>query len=366
MAAKPFSLLSLTEVNMEKKLTRKIKVGNLYVGGDSPISVQSMTNTQTSDVKSTVSQIKLLEEAGCDIVRVAVPDIDAAMAIKEIKKGINIPLVADIHFDYKLALLAMENGVDKIRLNPGNIGARSNVEKVVAMAKEREIPIRIGVNSGSLSKKALEKYGGVCAGAMVESALEHVRILEDLNFYDIAISIKASNVPLTIEAYRKMSEVSNYPLHLGVTESGTSYRGTIKSSVGIGCLLAEGIGDTIRVSLTSDPVEEVKTGIEILKSLEIRKGGVEFISCPTCGRTKVDLIRIANEVEEKLKDFEGNIKIAIMGCAVNGPGEAREADIGIAGGDKEALIFKKGEVIKKVPQENVVEELMKEINTNFV
>lgn len=344
-----------------RRKTQKIRVGNLYIGGDAPISIQSMTNTDTRDARSTVEQIKRLEEAGCEIVRVAILDQEAAAAIKEIKKAIKIPLVADIHFDYRLALASMENGVDKIRLNPGNIGDRDRVRKVVEMAKERDIPVRIGVNSGSVEKPILEKYGGVTPEGMVESALGHARILEDLDYDKIAFSIKASSVAMTIAAYRLMSQKSEYPLHIGVTEAGTVYRGTIKSAVGLGCLLAEGIGDTLRVSLTGDPVEEVKVGYEILRALGIRKGGVEFVSCPTCGRTQIDLIGIANQVEQRLQKLDKDIKVAVMGCAVNGPGEAREADIGIAGGKGEALLFKKGEIIKKVPQDRVVEELMSEI-----
>lgn len=349
------------ESYIRRKKTRQIRVGELYIGGDAPITIQSMTNTDTRDVCSTVDQIKKLEAAGCEIVRVAVPDQEAAAAIKEIKKAIKIPLVADIHFDYRLALASMENGVDKIRLNPGNIGDRERVRKVVEIAKERDIPIRIGVNSGSVEKPILEKYGGVTPEGMVESALGHAQILEDLNYDKIAFSIKASSVAMTIAAYHLISQKSEYPLHIGVTEAGTVYRGTIKSAVGLGCLLAEGIGDTLRVSLTGDPVEEVKAGYEILKALGLRKGGVEFVSCPTCGRTQIDLITIANQVEQRLQKMDKDIKVAVMGCVVNGPGEAREADIGIAGGKGEALIFKKGEIIRKVPQDRVVEELMGEI-----
>lgn len=346
---------------INRKKTRKIYVGQTPIGGDSPVTVQSMTNTPTQNVKATAEQILRLEEAGCDIVRVAVPDMEAALAIKEIKRQIHIPLVADIHFDYRLAIQSIESGIDKIRINPGNIGSKDRVEKVVTLAKERKIPIRIGVNSGSVEKSLLEKFGGVCAEAMVESALNHVKILEELDFYDTAISIKSSSVPMTIEAYRLLSESCDYPLHLGVTESGTKYRGTIKSSVGIGTILAEGIGDTIRVSLTDDPVEEIPVGIEILKALGLRKKGVVFVSCPTCGRTKIDLVKIAKEVEDKLQYVDKEIKVAIMGCAVNGPGEAKEADIGIAGGDNEALIFKKGVILRKVSQEDVIDELLKEI-----
>jgi (E)-4-hydroxy-3-methylbut-2-enyl-diphosphate synthase len=346
---------------MQRKKTRKIRVGNTYIGGDAPITVQSMTNTDTRDVVATVEQIKRLEEAGCDIVRVAVPDNEAALAVKDIKKAIGIPLVADIHFDYRLALTCIESGADKIRLNPGNIGGSDRVKKVVEAAQPRGIPIRIGVNSGSLEKHILEKYGGVTPEGMVESALGHARILEALNFEDIAFSLKASNVPMTIEAYRLMSNRTDYPLHIGVTEAGTLFAGTVKSAAGLGCLLAEGIGDTLRVSLTGDPVEEVKVGIELLKALGMRKAGVEFVSCPTCGRCRINLIKVANEVEQRLAGSDKQIRVAVMGCAVNGPGEAREADIGIAGGDGEALLFKKGEIIRKIPQDRIVDELLAEI-----
>ncbi len=347
---------------IQRKQTKKIKVGDIFLGGDSPISVQSMTNTDTRDVKSTVGQIKRLQEEGCRIIRVAVPDSQSAEAVKEIKKAISIPLVADIHFDYRLALECMRNGVDKIRLNPGNIGGQDRVKIVADMAKERQIPIRIGVNSGSVEKGILEKYGGVTPEGMVESALNHAAMLEAADFGDIAISIKASSVPMTIAAYRLLSQKTAYPLHVGVTEAGTVYKGTIKSSVGIGCLLAEGIGDTIRVSLTGDPVEEVRAGKQILKSLGLLKEGIEVVSCPTCGRTKIDLIGIVNEIEPVLDKLNKDIKVAIMGCAVNGPGEAKDADIGIAGGTNEVLLFKKGQVVKKIPQENAVEELIKEIS----
>ncbi|WP_017414501.1 flavodoxin-dependent (E)-4-hydroxy-3-methylbut-2-enyl-diphosphate synthase [Clostridium tunisiense] len=347
---------------MIRKETRKIKVGNVYIGGDSNIAIQSMTNTDTRDVKATINQILKLEAAGCDIVRCAVPDMEAAEAIKEIVKEINIPLVADIHFDYRLALKAIENGVSKLRINPGNIGSIERVKIVAEAAKAKNIPIRIGVNSGSLEKDLLKKYGKVCAEALVESALNHVKILEDVNFKDIIISIKSSDVGQMIESYKLISEKVDYPLHVGVTEAGTIWRGTIKSSVGIGAILSQGIGDTIRVSLTGDVVEEVKVGKEILKSLGYINEGVKFISCPTCGRTQIDLIKIAEEVESRLADLNKNIKVAVMGCAVNGPGEAREADIGIAGGNGEGLIFKKGEIIKKVKEENLVEELLNEIN----
>lgn len=345
-----------------RRQTKKIKVGDISIGGDSPISVQSMTNTDSRDVRATVQQIKGLEEEGCRIIRVAVPDSQSAEAVKEIKKAIKIPLVADIHFDYRLALECMRNGVDKIRLNPGNIGGQDRVKIVADMAKERQIPIRIGVNSGSVEKSIIEKYGGVTPEGMAESALNHAAMLEAADFGDIVISIKASSVPMTIAAYRLLSQKTVYPLHVGVTEAGTIYKGTIKSSVGIGCLLAEGIGDTIRVSLTGDPVEEVRAGKQILKALGMLKEGIEVVSCPTCGRTKVDLIRIVNEIEPMLDKLNKDIKVAIMGCAVNGPGEAKDADIGIAGGANEVLLFKKGQIVKKIPQENAVEELIKEIS----
>lgn len=346
---------------IERKKTRKIRIGDIYIGGDAPVAVQSMTNTDTRDVSATVDQIKRLEEAGCDIVRVAVPDSEAAEALKRIRKSIRIPLVADIHFDYRLALASIENGADKIRINPGNIGGTEKVRKVVEAAKARGIPIRIGVNSGSLEKHILAKYGAATPQAMADSAMGHVRMLEDLGFHEIVISLKASNVPVTIESYRLMSAMTDYPLHIGVTEAGTLFSGMVKSAAGIGCLLAEGIGDTLRVSLTGDPVEEVRVGIEILKALDLRRTGVELISCPTCGRTRIDLIKIANEVEKRLAGCSKPIKVAVMGCAVNGPGEAREADIGIAGGVGEALLFKKGRIIRKIPQERIVDELLEEI-----
>jgi (E)-4-hydroxy-3-methylbut-2-enyl-diphosphate synthase len=347
---------------MLRAVTKKIKVGNIYVGGDAPITIQSMTNTDTRDVSSTITQIKKLEEAGCDIIRCAVPDLEASLALKEIVKSINIPLVADIHFDYRLALESIENGVSALRINPGNIGSLERVEKVAQCAKEKGIPIRIGVNSGSLEKSLLDKYGKVCPEALVESALKHVSILEKLNFYDIVISIKSSDVVQMIESYRLVSQKVDYPLHIGVTESGTAWRGTIKSSIGIGALLTEGIGDTIRVSLTDDPVEEIKVGKEILKAVGYLNEGVNFVSCPTCGRTQINLIKIAKEVEERLSHINKNIKVAVMGCVVNGPGEAREADIGIAGGNGEGLIFKKGKIVKKVKEEELIEALLEEIN----
>ncbi|HID0817616.1 flavodoxin-dependent (E)-4-hydroxy-3-methylbut-2-enyl-diphosphate synthase [Clostridium botulinum] len=346
---------------MMRKSTKKVKVGSIYVGGDSPISIQSMTNTDTRDAKNTLNQINKLEEIGCDIIRCAVPDIEASEALKIITKESKIPVVADIHFDYKLALESIKNGVDALRINPGNIGSMERVKMVAEAAKGKSIPIRVGVNSGSLKKDILDKYGGVCPEALVESALQHVNILEKCNFNDIVISIKSSNVMQMIESYRLISEKVNYPLHLGVTEAGTIFRGTIKSSVGIGTLLAEGIGDTIRVSITGDPLEEIKIGKEILRSLGYVNEGIEFVSCPTCGRTNIDLISISEEVEKRLLNCNKNIKVAVMGCVVNGPGEAREADIGIAGGKGEGLIFKKGEVIKKVKEKNIIDELIKEI-----
>lgn len=346
---------------MTRVKTRKIRVGKIYMGGDAPISVQSMTNTDTRDIESTVSQILKLEEAGCDIIRCAVPDMEAGEALGKIIPQIHIPLVADIHFDYRLALKAIENGVAKLRINPGNIGKKDRVKAVVEAAKDNGVPIRIGVNSGSLQKDILEKYGMVCPEALVDSALRHVEILEELDFHEIAISVKSSDVQEMLECYRLISKKVDYPLHIGVTESGTIKRGTIKSSVGIGVLLAEGIGDTIRVSLTGDPVEEIVVGREILKSLGHLQEGIEFISCPTCGRTQLDLIRIASEVEQRLTGVIKRIKVAVMGCAVNGPGEARRADIGIAGGNGEGLIFRKGEIIRKVKEEDLVDELIKEI-----
>ncbi len=345
-----------------RRKTRKVSVGKLFIGGDAPVSIQSMTNTITSDVEATSSQILKLQEAGCDIIRVAVPDMPSAVAITEIKKRISIPLVADIHFDYRLAITAMENGVDKVRINPGNIGTKDRVKSVVSCAVERGIPIRIGVNSGSVEKDLLEKYGKVTPEALTQSALRHVRILEELNFNNIIISLKASSVPLTIASYQLMSQEVSYPLHIGVTEAGTAYQGTVKSAVGIGALLAQGIGDTIRVSLTGDPVEEIKAGKAILKSLGLYQG-MEFISCPTCGRTKINLIAIAQKVEKALEGVKKPIKVAVMGCVVNGPGEAREADIGIAGGDGCAMIFKRGKILRKVSEDKIVEELLKEIET---
>jgi (E)-4-hydroxy-3-methylbut-2-enyl-diphosphate synthase len=347
-------------VKMRRK-TIKVKVGNIFVGGDSPISIQSMTNTDTRNIEFTVKQISELEKAGCEIIRVAVPDLEAAEAIKGIKEKINIPLVADIHFDYHLALKSIENGVDALRINPGNIGNELKVKEVVSAAKAYGIPIRIGVNTGSLEKDLLGKYGRPCPEALVESALRHVSILERNSFYDIVISVKSSNVPENIGSYRLLADKCQYPLHLGVTEAGTIFAGTIKSSIGIGALLCDGIGDTIRVSLTDKPIEEVKAAKEILKSCGIRNFGVEMVSCPTCGRTNIDLIELAKKAEKLLSDINKPIKVAIMGCAVNGPGEAREADIGIAGGFGEGLIFRKGEILRKVPEDRLLDELIKEI-----
>ena len=344
-----------------RKQKRIVNIGGVKIGGDNPVAIQSMCNTDTRDVKATVNQIHELENAGCEIIRVAVPDMVAAKAVADIKKQIHIPLVVDIHFDYRLALECMKNGADKVRINPGNIGDRDRVKQVVEMAKEREIPIRIGVNGGSLERELLQKYGGVTADALVESAMGHVAILDELNFNNVVVSIKISDVPKMLCAYRKFNEISDIPLHIGVTESGTLKGGTVKSAVGIGALLAEGIGDTMRVSLTANPVEEIYAAYDIQKVLGMRKTGAEIVSCPTCGRTQLDLISIANEVEKRAANIDKPIKIAVMGCAVNGPGEAREADIGIAGGKGEGLIFKKGEIIKKVPQDRLVAELMKEI-----
>ena len=344
-----------------RKQKRIVNIGGVKIGGDNPVAIQSMCNTDTRDVKATVNQIHELENAGCEIIRVAVPDMVAAKAVADIKKQIHIPLVVDIHFDYRLALECMKNGADKVRINPGNIGDRDRVKQVVEMAKEREIPIRIGVNGGSLERELLQKYGGVTADALVESAMGHVAILDELNFNNVVVSIKISDVPKMLCAYRKFNEISDIPLHIGVTESGTLKGGTVKSAVGIGALLAEGIGDTMRVSLTANPVEEIYAAYDIQKVLGMRKTGAEIVSCPTCGRTQLDLISIANEVEKRAANIDKPIKIAVMGCAVNGPGEAREADIGIAGGKGEGLIFKKGEIIKKLPEDQLLEALREEL-----
>lgn len=346
---------------IKRKKTRVVKIGNVSVGGDNPIAIQSMCNTKTADVNATVKQITDLENEGCEIIRVAVPDMTAAEALGEIKRRIHIPLVADIHFDYRLALKAIEMGIDKLRINPGNIGGEDRVKAVVEAAKAKNIPIRIGVNSGSLEKDILEKYGEVTPEGLVESAMRHVKILEKLDFYNIVISIKASNVPFSLRTYSLLSEEVDYPIHLGITESGTEWSGTVKSAVGIGAILAMGIGDTIRVSLTGDPIEEVRVAKAILKDLGLRKFGVEFVSCPTCGRTCIDLIGLANKVEKLCSNINKDIKVAVMGCAVNGPGEAREADIGIAGGKGYGLIFKKGEIVKKLLESELLNALMEEI-----
>ena len=346
---------------MERINTRPIKVGNVQIGGQNKVVIQSMTNTKTKDIKETVNQILELEKAGCEIIRVACLDLEDAKAIEKIKKQIHIPIVADIHFDYKIALEAIKSGVDKIRINPGNIGKKENVKKVVEACRKKNIPIRIGVNGGSLEKDLLEKYGKPTAEAMVESAKRHVKILEELEFFDIAISLKASNLDLCIKAYECASKEFNYPLHLGITEAGTEFSGTIKSSIGLGILLKEGIGDTIRVSLSDNPVKEIKVAKQILKNCNLYNNSPTLIACPTCGRTKINLIPIAKKVEEFLQNINSNITVAVMGCAVNGPGEAREADIGIAGGIGEGLLFKKGEIIKKVKEEDLVKTLQEEI-----
>ena len=347
---------------MERKLTREVKIGSLKMGGTNPIIIQSMCNTDTRDVEATVAQILALEKAGCELVRVAIPDMAVADAVGEIKKRIHIPLVADIHFDYRLALRVMELGIDKVRMIPGNIGEEALIKQLVVWSKVKQIPIRIGVNSGSLEKELVEKYDGVTPQGLVESAMKHVHILEKFGFYDIVVSIKASDVPFSIEAYRLLSEANPYPIQVGISEAGTPYAGTIKSAVGIGTILAMGIGDTIRVSLTGDPIEEIRAAKEILKSLGLRQFGVTFVSCPTCGRTEIDLISIANEVEEKCRSIQKNIKVAVMGCVVNGPGEAKEADLGIAGGKGVGLVFKKGEIVRKVSEDKLVAALMEEID----
>ncbi|SFL14391.1 flavodoxin-dependent (E)-4-hydroxy-3-methylbut-2-enyl-diphosphate synthase [Halanaerobium salsuginis] len=344
-----------------RRNSKKVFFGKQAIGGDAPISVQSMCNTKTEDVEATVKQIRKLSAAGCEIIRVAVPDKKAAAALKKIKEKISLPLVADIHFDYKLALIAVENGVDALRINPGNIGNEKRVKEVAIACRENKIPIRVGSNSGSLAKSLLKKYGGPTAEALVESALENVRILEANDFDQIVISLKATNIATTLAAYQLMADQVAYPFHIGITESGTPWRGTIKSAAGIASLLTQGLGDTLRVSLTGDPVEEVKVGWQILNSLGIRRRGVEIISCPTCGRTNIDLIALAEQVERELSQINKEIKVAVMGCAVNGPGEARGADIGIAGGINEGLIFKSGKIIKKVKESDLLPELIKEI-----
>ena len=347
---------------MKREETKVIQIGTRKIGGGNPIAIQSMTNTKTEDVAATVAQILALEKAGCEIIRCAVPTMEAAKALAEIKKQIHIPLVADIHFDYRLAIAAIENGADKIRINPGNIGDVSRVKAVVDKAKEYNVPIRVGVNSGSLEKELVEKYGGVTAEGIVESALDKVRIIEELGYDNLVVSIKSSDVMMCVKAHELIAEKCNYPLHIGITESGTLLSGNIKSSVGLGIMLYQGLGDTIRVSLTGDPLEEIKSAKLILKSLGLRKGGIEVVSCPTCGRTKIDLIGLANKVEAMVADIPlDDIKVAVMGCVVNGPGEAKEADIGIAGGIGEGLLIKKGEVIKKVKEEELLETLRQEL-----
>lgn len=341
--------------------TRKIKIGNRVIGGGAPVLIQSMCNTKTDDIEGTIRQTLELERAGCDIIRVAVPDMSAAEALKEIKKNIHIPLVADIHFDYRLALASIENGADKIRINPGNIGSYDRIKAVVEAARQKDIPIRVGVNSGSLEKEILEKYNGVTAQGIVESALDKVAVIEKLGYENLVVSIKSSDVMMCVKAHELMAKSCDYPLHIGITESGTLQRGTVKSSVGLGIILYQGIGDTIRVSLTGDPVEEVKCAKLILKSLGLRKDGIEVVSCPTCGRTSIDLISLADKVEMIVSDFDLNIKVAVMGCVVNGPGEAREADIGIAGGKGEGLLIKKGKVIKKLSENELLEALKQEL-----
>ena len=345
----------------DRTKAKVIRIGDRCIGGDYPIAIQSMCNTKTEDVKATVAQILALEAAGCEIIRVAVPTMEAAEAITEIKKQIHIPLVADIHFDYRLAIAAIEHGIDKIRINPGNIGSDDRVKAVADACRQRGIPIRIGVNSGSLEKEILAKYGHPTPEALCDSALYHASLLEKFDFNDIVLSMKSSTVSTMIKAYELAAERCDYPLHLGVTEAGTERMGIIKSSAGIGALLLHGIGDTIRVSLTADPVKEVYAAHDILKALDIEKDGVQFVSCPTCGRTRIDLVKIANEVEDKLRNCKKNIKVAVMGCVVNGPGEAREADIGIAGGDGCGLVFKKGEILRKVPEDKLVDALLEEV-----
>lgn len=346
---------------MRREDTRVIQIGNVKIGGGNPIAIQSMTNTRTEDVEATVAQILALEAVGCEIIRCAVPTMEAAKALREIKKQIHIPLVADIHFDYKLAIAAIENGADKIRINPGNIGDIERVRQVVEKAKEYNVPIRVGVNSGSLEKNLVEKYGGVTAEGIVESALDKVHLIEDMGYDKLVVSIKSSDVLMCVKAHELISEKCDYPLHIGITESGTLISGNIKSSIGLGIMLYQGLGDTIRVSLTGDPVEEIKSAKLILRTLGLRKGGIEVVSCPTCGRTKIDLIGLANKVENMVADIPLDIKVAVMGCVVNGPGEAKEADIGIAGGIGEGLLIKKGEIIKKVKEDELLETLRQEL-----
>ncbi len=346
---------------MTRNETKQIRIGDVWIGGGHPIAIQSMTNTKTEDVEATVAQILRLEKAGCEIIRCAVPTQEAALALGEIKKHIHIPLVADIHFDYRLAIAAIENGADKIRINPGNIGSEDRVRMVVEKAKEREIPIRVGVNSGSLEKELVEKYGGVTAEGIVESALDKVHMIEGMGYDNLVVSIKSSDVLMCVKAHELIARECPYPLHVGITESGTLLSGNIKSSIGLALILSQGIGDTIRVSLTGDPVEEIKSARLILRTLGLRKGGIEVVSCPTCGRTKIDLIGLANKVEQMVADIPLDIKVAVMGCVVNGPGEAKEADIGIAGGIGEGLLIKKGEIVKKVKEEELLDTLRWEL-----
>ncbi len=346
---------------MSRMKTKEIRIGNRVIGGSNPILIQSMTNTKTEDIKATVAQIQALTEAGCEIIRCTVPTMEAAEALTEIKKQITIPLVADIHFDYRLAIAAIEHGADKIRINPGNIGSAERVQAVVDAAKERNIPIRVGVNSGSLEKELVERYGGVTAEGLVESALAQVKIIEDMGYDNLVISIKSSDVLMCARAHELIADRTEYPLHVGITEAGTLYSGNIKSAVGLGIILYQGIGDTIRVSLTGDPLEEIKSAKRILKTLGLRKGGIEVVSCPTCGRTQIDLIGLANQVETLVQEFPLDIKVAVMGCVVNGPGEAKEADLGIAGGKGVGLLIKKGEVVGKVPEEELLPTLRKEL-----
>ena len=346
---------------MYRDHTKVVQIGDRKIGGGNPILIQSMTNTKTEDVQATVAQIQALAAAGCDIIRCAVPTMEAAKALAEIKKQITIPLVADIHFDYRLAIAAMENGADKIRINPGNIGSRDRVQAVVDVAKERRIPIRVGVNSGSLEKELVEKYHGVTAEGIVESAMDKVHLIEDMGYDQLVISIKSSDVMMCAKAHELIADRTDYPLHVGITEAGTLYSGNIKSAVGLGIILYQGIGDTIRVSLTGDPLEEVRSAKRILKTLGLRKGGIEVVSCPTCGRTQIDLIGLANQVERMVEDIPLDIKVAVMGCVVNGPGEAKEADIGIAGGVGTGLLIKKGEIVKKLPEGELLEALRQEL-----
>lgn len=346
---------------MYRSKTKVIQIGDRKIGGGNPILIQSMTNTKTEDVKATVEQILRLEAAGCEIIRSTVPTLEAAKAIAEIKKQIHIPIVADIHFDYKMAIAAMENGADKIRINPGNIGSREKVAEVVRVAKERNIPIRVGVNSGSLEKNLVEKYDGVTAEGLVESALDKVKLIEDMDYDNLVISIKSSDVMMCVRAHEILAKQTIYPLHVGITESGTVMSGNIKSGIGLGIILNQGIGDTIRVSLTTDPVEEIRSAKLILRTLGLRKGGIEVVSCPTCGRTRIDMISLAAQVEQMVADIPLDLKVAVMGCAVNGPGEAKEADIGIAGGDGEGLLIKKGEIIRKIPEAELLSTLREEL-----